>query len=370
MPSLLRYAAGVLLALLLPLSAVAAPCAGFTDVDDSDLFCPNVTWMKNRSITLGCTTELYCPTAPVTRLAMAAFLNRLGKVLLPPNVVWVGHDGGQFQSIQAAIDHVASQPFNAPGLVKVAPGEYYEQLTIPSNVVVEGAGRRLTEIRAQGGCSPGPPTAGGVTLHGGAQLRNIHVSLATGASPQCAAVVIVDGDGIALHDVWVRVHGAASVAYGVRAISSAPLSLSLELENVDVRAYNDAAPAPVGYAISAEGGSDDVLVVRDAEVSAIGPNATGIHVASMSARIQRTNVMVLALWPSNATVALKVENLPLSPTEVLVQNSTLRASNVVDAVSRTGGGELRLATSLVQGALTGVTSCYGNYDATLAPVIC
>ena len=62
-----------------PITAAAAPCAGFTDVDDSSGFCTSIAWVKNRGITLGCTTtSLYCPTAFVTREQMAAFLYRLG----------------------------------------------------------------------------------------------------------------------------------------------------------------------------------------------------------------------------------------------------------------------------------------------------
>jgi len=64
--------------------AQAAPCAGFTDVDDTSPFCPNVEWLKNRKVTLGCTSAtLYCPTDPVSRLQMAAFMNRLGTALTP-----------------------------------------------------------------------------------------------------------------------------------------------------------------------------------------------------------------------------------------------------------------------------------------------
>lgn len=64
--------------------ALAAPCTGFTDVDSTNAFCPNVEWLKNRAVTLGCTsTTLYCPTDPVSRLAMAAFMNRLGTALTP-----------------------------------------------------------------------------------------------------------------------------------------------------------------------------------------------------------------------------------------------------------------------------------------------
>ena len=60
------------------------PCAGFTDVEDTSPFCGNVTWLKNRSITLGCTSAtLYCPNDFVSRLQMAAFMNRLGDSLFP-----------------------------------------------------------------------------------------------------------------------------------------------------------------------------------------------------------------------------------------------------------------------------------------------
>jgi hypothetical protein len=64
-------------------AAAAAPCAGFTDVDTSSAFCPNVEWLKNRKVTLGCTVTEYCPTDPVSRLQMAAFMNRLGTALTP-----------------------------------------------------------------------------------------------------------------------------------------------------------------------------------------------------------------------------------------------------------------------------------------------
>jgi hypothetical protein len=68
-------------------TAAAAPCAGFTDVVDTVVgaaFCQHVEWLKNRAITLGCTSAtLYCPNDAVSRLQMAAFLNRLGTALTP-----------------------------------------------------------------------------------------------------------------------------------------------------------------------------------------------------------------------------------------------------------------------------------------------
>ena len=64
-------------------AAHALPCAGFTDVEDTSPFCGNVTWLKNRGVTLGCAPGLYCPADFVSRLQMAAFMNRLGDSLFP-----------------------------------------------------------------------------------------------------------------------------------------------------------------------------------------------------------------------------------------------------------------------------------------------
>jgi hypothetical protein len=58
-------------------------CAGFGDIDVSSPFCQHVEWIRNRSVTQGCTASAYCPNDGVSRLAMAAFLARLGAALTP-----------------------------------------------------------------------------------------------------------------------------------------------------------------------------------------------------------------------------------------------------------------------------------------------
>jgi hypothetical protein len=78
------YLVGLAVVLACAPAMGAGPCAGFTDVDSASGFCPNVEWLKNRAITLGCTSAtLYCPTHSVSRLQMAAFLNRFGTALTP-----------------------------------------------------------------------------------------------------------------------------------------------------------------------------------------------------------------------------------------------------------------------------------------------
>ena len=65
-------------------SALAQFCVGFIDVPSASGFCQNVEWIRNRGVTLGCEIpNSYCPDRNVTRLQMAAFLNRLGTALTP-----------------------------------------------------------------------------------------------------------------------------------------------------------------------------------------------------------------------------------------------------------------------------------------------
>ena len=74
----------VVLASSAPGVASAQGCVGFGDIGAGDPFCPNVEWVKNRGVTLGCGDgSNYCPTDPVTRLQMAIFMNRLGTALTP-----------------------------------------------------------------------------------------------------------------------------------------------------------------------------------------------------------------------------------------------------------------------------------------------
>jgi subtilisin family serine protease len=61
-------------------------CRGFSDVDSSDPLCASLDWIANRQITLGCSAGMYCPNLVVNRLALAAFMNRLGTGMTPQGV--------------------------------------------------------------------------------------------------------------------------------------------------------------------------------------------------------------------------------------------------------------------------------------------
>ena len=85
-------------------------------------------------------------------------------------VLTVAPSGAQYTSIQAAIDAAAAVATGSqPYLVKVAPGNYFEHVTLKDFVDVEGSGRYVTNV----GRNNGWPT---VTAGAAANLRGMTIT--------------------------------------------------------------------------------------------------------------------------------------------------------------------------------------------------
>ena len=90
MRKVLLLAVFSLVSVALPARAQFCPGAApwvFDDVPVADPFCGYITWAAQHGITLGCAVidanhRLYCPSDSVRRDQMAAFVNRLGNVLV------------------------------------------------------------------------------------------------------------------------------------------------------------------------------------------------------------------------------------------------------------------------------------------------
>jgi hypothetical protein len=268
-----------MLAAVFALSCAAMPasgqnCAGFTDVFTTDNFCTAVTWMKARGITLGCAAGQYCPQAPVTRASMALFMYRLAH---RDDIVFVAPTGGDYASIQAAIDAAAASLPASPQhsiLVKIAPGVYNEQVTLKDNVDLEGSGfgatwitgngsggtmiagancevRNLTVLNTHDGTVPDhamavhqPDTAAGLTLF-------THVSLQADGPTDNIAVAI-NGGAMTIEEGRVGA-GASGVATGVAAaIVASGAGASVRVRNSIV----GAAPATTRYSGYVDGGAE------------------------------------------------------------------------------------------------------------------
>ena len=138
--------------LLIGAGAQAQSCVGFVDVPASDSFCPNVEWLKNRAITLGCTdTTHYCPTANVTRLAMAAFMNRLGTALTP-SIVFQDAAPGAITITTTGTEHCITPAFPVTGYPRAAVLNATFAVTAPGAVTF----RAVTVYSTNGGSTWSP----------------------------------------------------------------------------------------------------------------------------------------------------------------------------------------------------------------------
>ena len=71
-----------------------------------------------------------------------------GDVAGPANVVWVAKSGGDFTSIQAALNSITDATAVNPYLIRVAPGLYEEIVTLKPYIDIEGSGEATTIIRS------------------------------------------------------------------------------------------------------------------------------------------------------------------------------------------------------------------------------
>lgn len=270
------------------------------------------------------------------------------------NVIVVAKSGGDYTSIQAALDSITDAGADNAYLVYVAPGVYEEQVTMKPYVTLEGAGEGVSIIRWTGGEeSPGDGT-GSVTLSGAdnAELRHLTVETAStgaywavamhndNASPSITHVTLNATGGTrsyglynrntalpALTNVTVTASGASFQNFGVSNASSSPT-----MTNVTATAAGGSS----NFAIYSVSGSSATLT----NVTARALGATGTNYGSF-----------------NTT----------STTTIL--NSVIEGQAAGYSVHRSGG-TVKVANSQLSGAVSSGVTCFNNYDANLAAVAC
>jgi hypothetical protein len=355
---MIRAFAAVLASIALP--ALAAPCAGFTDVDDSSPFCANVAWIKNRGVTLGCAAGLYCPSDAVSRLSLAAFMNRLGDAVLPPNVLWVAPAGGTFQSIQAAIDHAASiATLTRPVLIKVAPGTYHEAIRLAHHVRVEGSGQSFTTIQP-GSCSPAQPGAVVMTAYA-------HITGVTIRAQACDAAILFDGRGpvpVSFVDSLVRdvgIWGGATA--GIWMMYAVVHGGLIEHANINV------GPGDHVYGVLADVASS--LLLSDVKISvAGGTGSTGVRMEGGDARL--TRVTIAAGGPAHPNNKFGID---VNWATVEIHDSIVASSTAIRRAAPTSGPgyvPVFVTYSRIEGLITAPGAvCLYTYDAyTMAQMAC
>jgi len=265
-------------------------------------------------------------------------------------VIVVSPSGGDFTSIQAAIDSITGASAANPYLIWVGPGVYEEVLTVGDGIDLHGAGRNLVTVR-----NPDPASAGAlVTLQGDGELRSLTVeSSVTGVdgTPTIARGIYIVESSPRLVDVAVRttVHcgdpGVSFTATGIRTHNGA--SPTLERVSIEARVTGSQAAGfcnARGFIPFFDGVSvlDHVTVVAEGTASAPGGS------------------IAVALNPLSAVAVVR--------DSVLVASGgtfTDKAIQATDSPDHVTGA--RVAHSQLIGGVTGADIvCIGAYDADFA----
>ncbi|EFO81370.1 hypothetical protein OSCT_0769 [Oscillochloris trichoides DG-6] len=237
-------------------------------------------------------------------------------------VIVVAQSGGDFTSIQAALDSITDASASKPYLVYVAPGVYAERVTMKAYVTIEGAGQEATIIRGTGG---GSSNASSATVVGAsnATLRNLSVQN-DGSGNSFAFGIYNNSSSPAISHVTVTVSGGTA-NYGIVNNSSSPaishvtVTASGGTYNYGIANYNSSFPPISHVTVTASGGTYNY----------------GIYNISSS-----------------------------SPT---IRDSAITGST--NSIYNNGGTP-KVVYSMLNGPYTSGTTCIGIYDATFAPVGC
>lgn len=181
------------------------------------------------------------------------------------NTIVVAKSGGDFTSVTAALGSIADASPANRYLVWVAPGVYYEKVSLKPYVSLMGASREATTISQVG-------IHGGTVVTSGdeSEISSLTIYCGTDADSPCTGLEVVDAsNGALVRDVAVNVRAdAGGKTVAVAALSSTTVT-NLELRNSRV---------------SAQGGADNI----------------GIHVASETSYVNVLDSEVVAGAPSIA----------------------------------------------------------------------
>ncbi len=158
----------------------------------------------------------------------------------PKNVLWVADTGGDYATVQAALDAIDDASEVNPYLVRIAPGIYPGPITLKDHVDIAGSGRETTVLVGSGGAQfPGGGSESATVRAAGpvrATLRDLTVESVADGAPYAQAVdVDAGGPGLHLERLLLRASGGTSQDAGMIVRNS----LQVRLESVDIEVMSD-----------------------------------------------------------------------------------------------------------------------------------
>jgi hypothetical protein len=320
------------------------------------------------------------------------------------NVLVVAQNGGDFSSVQAALDNITDATADNPYLVYVAPGVYNEQVTMKPYVDIEGAGEGRTIIHYTGSDTSPFADDSAATVIGAdnAALRHLTVEsdgtgkghavgiLNNGASPDLLYVTTVALDAATNTSLWNNaaspslnhVTATASGGNNSRGVfnnsGSSPMmnnvvTTAVDGNNTNRGVHNDAGSYPTMNNVTAiAAGGSSSAGVRNVNSSpamtnvmataSAGSNTNyGVYNTNSASPVM-TNITASALGGGNS---YGVYNYG-SGTSATIRNSVLEGDTY--SVYNANASTAKVANSQLIGSVlsTGMT-CFNNYDENLDP---
>jgi len=272
----------------------------------------------------------------------------------------VAASGGDFTSVQAAVNSITDASATNPYLVWIAPGIYAETVTLKPYVHLQGAGRDVTVLQGNITDDNGSPVdKATLILDSNTSVRDLSVTN-TGSSGQTRVGILVPmgKSNVRIADVTVSSGGTANSSVAVWLTGAATL------ENVTATAsggtvFNGAVMLK-DYVVTP--GAPLEVYLHGGTYTASGTNAIGININDSSSRMVINNARVAATEALYSDGWIEVYHSRLeAPTHVVVNTQAGQPQRVLVKHSDfVGVGTVFNAITCVavsRGAAFGATTC-------------
>lgn len=204
------------------------------------------------------------PRTAVTGAPYAAFALRTAPV---GQTRVVAKSGGDFTSIQAAIDSITDASESKPWVIRVAPGVYTEKVTLKPWISLEGMSPQAVIVRWTGGDGGGLSTNAHATLTPAenTEVRNLTVE-SDGTGKEAALAIGIESSTVTLSGVTARAWGGTFCG-AIRNVAPA-----VRIENCTLSAAGDTYTV----ALALPGGEDVDSRISHCELNADGGTSISI----------------------------------------------------------------------------------------------
>jgi hypothetical protein len=292
----------------------------------------------------------YSQLTPDTRIASVPYALQAQKVAGYQNVVVVAKSGGDYTSVQAAIDSITDAVADNAYLVWVAPGLYEEQVTMKPYIHLQGAGQEATIISSTVSSSDWPPAEATLLLTSTTSVRGLTLGHSGTGNRNIALMATAGTTRTLVADVTARALGSGTKHYGIFLVGS---GVGVELQQVTALAENGSdgnygLVCYAGVSASLHGGS---FTARG------GADARGIGLADSSTMLDTKNVTVLGENSSGYNRGLFNEN----GAAAMLHGGSFTGRGGTDArgIHNIGSGTTLETESVIALAKSGSNNTYG-----------